>query len=500
MVSDDEADEDFLKRKEKRKGTVMIEVPRDIVKILAPTASRYDVSSTALSSILLQTVSAGGGDIHSLPLSRRQVERSSNVSISQQASSIKEIFKNIAKNMFFICHFDGKQLLEFTMGVKSKKERLSVLVSSPDLDQPQILGAVPLEGQTGADIFQGVLSLLEEFDITDRVIGLSFDTTASNTGPDQGACYRLEDHLNKALLWLACRRHVMELHIKHVAKVVAKEISGRKPTGPTNTLFKRMQDNWAVMLPMIDMTSLTKFDWKKVEGTLLEDQAEATLQILNQFLKDNTFVREDYKELCQLAVLFLGGPVPNFKFQYPGAYHNARYMAQAIYMLKMNLLMGKINWLSDKEKEEVKIMAEFISVFYVVLWLQGYLGVNAPMNDLKAMQQMRMYRQYRPLVSDTCISSWRRHTWYLTEELVPLCLADVSCPFRDAVAAAIVQQELMDSFPPSKPKLPQIPDGTWPEDGSLLSLSTFVGPRSLLVFSLLEFTAAEMDWLKFNSS
>ena len=106
--------------------------------------------------------------------------------------------------------------------------------------------------------------------------------------------------------------------------------------------------------------------------------------------------------------------MPNFKFQYPGAYHNARYMAQAIYMLKMNLLMGKINWLSDKEKEEVKIMAEFISVFYVVWCLQGYLGVNAPMNDLKAMQQMRMYRQYRPsLVSDTCISSWRRHTWYL---------------------------------------------------------------------------------------
>ena len=118
VVSDDEADEDFLKRKEKnkKKDTVMIEVPRDIVKILAPTASRYDVSSTALSSILLQTVSAGGGDINSLPLSRRQVERSSNVSISQQASSIKEIFKNIAKNMFFICHFDGSSYLSSPWG------------------------------------------------------------------------------------------------------------------------------------------------------------------------------------------------------------------------------------------------------------------------------------------------------------------------------------------------------------------------------------------------
>ena len=100
------------------------------------------------------------------------------------------------------------------------------------------------------------------------------------------------------------------------------------------------------------------------------------------------------------------------------------------------------------------------------------------MNDLKAMQQMRMYRQLNQLVSDTCMASWRRHTWYLTEELVVLCLADISCPFRDAVAAAIVQQDKLDSFPPKKPKLPPVLDSIWPKDGSLPSLAVFVGPRS----------------------
>ena len=465
-VIDDETDDDYLEKKEKRKKaeTVNIEVPKNIVQLLAPTASRYDISSTALSSILLQTVAAGGGDISSLPLSRRQVERSTKASIADNATSIKEKFMTTARDKFLVCHFDGKQLAEMTMGVKSKKERLSVLVSSPDLEQPQILGALPLDGQTGDDIFHGVLSLLEEFGITDRVIAMSFDTTASNTGPDQGACARLEKHLERALLWLACRRHVMELHIKHVAKDVAKEISGRAATGPKNTLFKRLQDSWSELLPMIDLTQLTKFDWKKVEGTALETQAESALQILGQFLKNKTFVREDYKELCELAVLFLGGAVPNFKFQYPGACHNARYMAQAIYMLKMNLLLDKITWLLDVERQEVKLMAEFISIFYVIWWLQGYLGVNAPMNDLKAMQQMRMYRQFNQLVSDTCMASWRRHTWYLTEELVVLCLADISCPFRDAVAAAIVQQDILDSFPPKKPKLPPVLDNIWPMD------------------------------------
>ena len=52
----------------------------------------------------------------------------------------------------------------------------------------------------------------------------------------------------------------MELHIKHVAKDVAKEISGRAATGPKNTLFKRLKDSWSELLPMIDLTQLTKFD------------------------------------------------------------------------------------------------------------------------------------------------------------------------------------------------------------------------------------------------
>ena len=478
----------------------MIEVPKNIVQILAPTASRYDISSTALSSILLQTVSAGGGDISSLPLSRRQVERSAKASITESSTSIKERFVIMVKGMFLICHFDGKQLAEFTNGLKSKKERLSVLVSSPSLDKAQILGAVPLDGQTGDDIFMGVLSLLEEFGILDRIFGMSFDTTASNTGPDQGACARLENHMKKALLWLACRRHVLELHIKHVASAVAEKISGRLSTGPTNTLFKRLQVSWPKLLPLIDMADLDKFDWKGVAGTGLEDQAEKSLQILTQFLKDKTFAREDYRELCELCVLFLGGAVPNFKFQYPGAYHNARYMAQSIYMLKFSLLLSKITWMLDVERREVKIMAEFIAIFYAVWWLQGYLGVNAPMNDLNAMHQMRMYKQYNNLVSETCTASWKRHTWYLTEELVVLCLADASCPFINEVAAALLQQKVMDSFPPGKPKLPVIPESFWPEDGCLPSLASFVGPRSHLIFSLLEFSSSDMDWLKFDSS
>ena len=506
-IDEDDSDDDFVpedkskkqkKRESRRADTVTIQLPRNIVQVLAPTASRYDVSHTALSSLLLQTVAAGGGDIDSLPLSRRQVERNSKVSVTEYAAGVREAFVISARGKKFICHFDGKQLLEFTMGVKATKERMTVAVSSPDMQHPQVLGSMPLDGQTGEDISGGVLYLLKLYQIDDKIVGLSFDTTASNTGPAIGACIRLETHLSKGLLWLGCRRHVMELHIKHVAKMVAKDVAGRKPTGPVEPLFKKLQDNWPALLPVIDMNSLKKFDWQAVAGTELEAQAQSSLEILSNFLKSGTFPREDYRELCELTVLYLGGAVPKFRFQYPGAYHHARYMAKAIYMLKLMVLMEKITWLEQGEKMEVKIMADFISVFYAVWWLKAYLAVEAPMNDLKAFQQMRMLKKHNQKVADTCLASWRRHTWYLTEELVVICLADTKCPYREEVAAALLQQEVLDEFPPKKPQLPQLEEQIWPSNGELPSLAEFVGPKSRLMFSLLQFSPAELDWLQFS--
>ena len=72
----------------------------------------------------------------------------------------------------------------------------------------------------------------------------------------------------------------MEPYIRHVAKQVAEYIAGRKTTGPDEPLFKKLQDNWADLLPEIDLGNLAKFDWQAVSGTELEDQAHKSLEIL----------------------------------------------------------------------------------------------------------------------------------------------------------------------------------------------------------------------------
>ena len=53
-----------------------------------------------------------------------------------------------------------------------------------------------------------VVDMLTKWNICGRIIGLVFDTTSSNTGHESGACKLIEDHLDKSVLWIACRHHM----------------------------------------------------------------------------------------------------------------------------------------------------------------------------------------------------------------------------------------------------------------------------------------------------
>jgi hypothetical protein len=55
---------------------------------------------------------------------------------------------------------------------------------------------------------------------------MSFDTTSSNTGATNGAAVILERMLNKQLLHLACRHHVLELIAEAVFSTVFEKSTG----------------------------------------------------------------------------------------------------------------------------------------------------------------------------------------------------------------------------------------------------------------------------------
>ena len=48
----------------------------------------------------------------------------------------------------------------------------------------------------------------------EHIVALVFDTTSSNTGVRQGATVRLQEALDRPVLFLGCRHHISELIVK----------------------------------------------------------------------------------------------------------------------------------------------------------------------------------------------------------------------------------------------------------------------------------------------
>ena len=87
---------------------------------------------------------------------------------------------------------------------------------------------------TGVLTGQAVYDAAKEWDLVDNIIGMCFDTTASNTGLNEGACIHIMKHFKRNLLQFAFRHHVFELVVGAAITVCFGPSSG-----PEIQLFQR---------------------------------------------------------------------------------------------------------------------------------------------------------------------------------------------------------------------------------------------------------------------
>jgi hypothetical protein len=81
---------------------------------------------------------------------------------------------------------------------------------------------------------RSAISLIDEWEVKDSLIGFCFDTTASNTGISNGCATLIESELKRAILRLLCRHPIQELHVKHAFSALFGERNG-----PDDLMFKR---------------------------------------------------------------------------------------------------------------------------------------------------------------------------------------------------------------------------------------------------------------------
>ena len=139
-----------------------------------------------------------------------------------------------------------------------------------------------------------------------------------------------------------------------------------------------------------------------------------------------------------------------FKFQWPGAFHLARFMAKSLYILKMDLMKTQITFLSQNQKQNISQLATFVGVYFFRWFLRSAVAPAAPNLTLISFKQMLDFSEFDPGLAFTVLDSIMKHTWYLTEEWVVACLADEDCPDseRKAVARCLHKTARANHFEP----------------------------------------------------
>lgn len=357
-------------------------------------------------------------------VSRSTVRRRRMINRKFIAKKVKENFKrNLKYGM--IVHFDGKLMTVTTNAIsdlRTKKiERVAVAVSGHN--ETKLLGVRKINEGTGKEIAKAVKESIDEWECSDHIVGMSFDTTAVNTGEYNGACKIMETKMKKNLLYFACRHHILELLLGTVFCVIFGS-----STGPDVSLFKEFRKQWS----NIDKTKINVLGASHFRSKLSKQFRASTIDVLQKALSETRRkrLRDGYKELCQLSLIVLGVPIPRYKFRRPGAHHHARWMAKAIYSLKMYIFRNQMNY-SEDENIGFSDMCLFVVFIYARYWILCTNVSDASLNDLNLYKDLHRFKSIDKEIADSALNKLTNHLWYLSPEMVPLSLFSSNVPIQE---------------------------------------------------------------------
>lgn len=366
-------------------------------------------------------------DISKCTLSASSLYRRRNQNRANLAQIVKQEFTS-AINGGLVVHWDGKKMADTTNPNrqlrKRKIERCGIVVSGAGVAKPKTLSVPKLENGSGKSFADAAFNAVKEWKTEQNVIGMSTDTTSSNTGNSNGACVLFEKQMKRNLLYLACRHHTHEV----VIGGVFEELFG-KSKSPENILFHQFQDVW----PTIDKRKFNviapSFLKSTISKRLKNDTVTSLRKILAETDQTKYIPRGDYKELIELCLVILGENVPGFTFKLPGAFGNARWMTKVIYAFKMYLFRDQFSQAAGLEYQ-LREFCLFASLIYVKAWIECPISVDAAVNDLQLFKNLFEYSKLNKKVSDSAINKFDNHMWYLGSELVVFSLFSEKVPVQ----------------------------------------------------------------------
>ncbi|XP_046616392.1 uncharacterized protein LOC124303338 [Neodiprion virginianus] len=137
------------------------------------------------------------------------------------------------------------------------------------------------------------------------------------------------------------------------------EIAWAVTNSPHVPIFKRLKDNWAkINTSMYDIG---------IDDVIIKDVLHDNKNNILEFIEDQLEQhqpRDDYRELLELAYIFLGGiPINGVKFKTPEGIHYARWLAKAVYCLKIYIFRNQFTR-SASDLRYLREICVFIVIFY----------------------------------------------------------------------------------------------------------------------------------------
>ncbi|KAL4104535.1 hypothetical protein QTP88_019830 [Uroleucon formosanum] len=376
---------------------------------LAVVLDKCKISDRNAVHLLIATAEALGNNVNKLIINRSSI-RSARIEFRKEcAKKIRQDY-NLANEETVVVHWDGKLLPALTG--KGLVDRLPIVASVNG--HKQLLGVPALNTETGSDHANAMYQTLVEWCLTENVQAFCSDTTASNTGRLNEACVLLEQLLEREIVYLPYRHHIYEIVLKSVFYL---KLSGT--SGPDVAIFKRFQLAWVTM----DTKMFNSGIGNCIVMGSVNDVCDDIIKFSIDRLEEN-HSRDDCRELLELTVIFLGGILPNgIHFKKPGSIHHARWMAKAIYSLKIYLFREQFR-LTVKEETALRNICIFIIRLYIKSWFDAPSAIKAPFQDLTFIKNLLNYIAIDKDTSQIAIKKFCSHLWYLSAELCGFAFFD----------------------------------------------------------------------------
>lgn len=375
---------------------------------LAAALDKSRISDRDAVHIVSAAVEALSLDISEYVLNRSSVKRSRENFRAERYALIKSVEIDVP---FIELHWDSKLLPHLTEN--KNVDRLPVIAVSVNFEQ--LLGVPGITSGEGIEVCSAVFDIAEEWNLVEKIQACCFDTTASNTGKLKGAATLLEQKLGRDTLWLPCRHHIFEVVLAGVFLKTKLIVT----SGPEIALFKRFKTEWQTM----DKTKYHDFTTDtNIYDSLKNVAAEIIKFVKEKLVEDQP--RDDYKELLQLTLIFLGEKMENVNFRSPGPYHLARWMAKSIYCLKIFLFRKQFGYIRKNDLILIGEICVFLVSVYVRAWFSAPNTIDAPLNDINFLKSLVDFKKINEAVANIAILKFLNHLWYLNEECVALSVFD----------------------------------------------------------------------------